>query len=237
MPHCARSASDGSSLADAAWLDGISCDVTRALCRAAISADRGACAEVFDGLRATGHGVAALADRYIADAVRALGEAWCLDRVNWSLVTIGSARLQSLLHRLPAPALPHPDAPTVLLATGPDVAHTFGPTLLAHRLRRHGASLALELGSTAQSVGTRFQEVRPDAVFLSAGVAARCDDLERLVRQIRIRSRAVPIVVGGPLLQTLPDLPRCVGADFGTSDELKALDLCGLTARPQMHRT
>ena len=213
----------------------VDCDLARALCRAAISSDRDDCPALIDRLRARGVDETDIADRYLTAAVCALGDAWLADRTDWSTVTVGSARLQSMLRRLQGPRASRPDAPTVLVATGPDSAHTFGPMLLAHRLRRVGVSVALEIAAPPETVGARFRAVRADAVFVSAGVPERLEALTLIVQQIRALNCGVPIVVGGPLLGLRPHLARTIGADIGTSDAATALEHCGLIAGRALH--
>ena len=231
MPHRIRAETAEGPATGPDWLAEIDCEMARALCRAAVSTDPRDCPDLVDRLCAGGIDAGTLADRHIAAAVCALGDAWLADRTDWGTVTIGSARLQSMLRRLPTPRPRDPGAPTVLVATGPDIAHTFGPVLLAHRLRREGVSVALELASTPEAVGARLRAVRADAVLVSAGLPDRCDTLGRTVKHVRVLNSGVPVVVGGALLAVRPDLPRAIGADYGTSDVRKALELCGLTAR------
>ena len=235
MPHSLRPDQTSKPDDGPGWLAEVECDLARALCRAAISADRTDCPALIDRLRAQGIDAADIADRYLAAAVCALGDAWLADRTDWSTVTVGSARLQSMLRRLPCPRPRGRDAPTVLVATGPDIAHTFGPMLLAHRLRRLGVSVALEIGASPETVGARFRAVRADAVFVSAGLPERLEAPALIVKQVRALNCGVPIVVGGPLLAARPHLARTIGADIGTSDAAMALTQCGLIPDRALH--
>ncbi|WP_157057350.1 B12-binding domain-containing protein [Loktanella sp. 3ANDIMAR09] len=207
-------------------------------CAAALSSRVEDAAELLHMALAQGVGHAALTDDFIANAVRRLGALWAEDQISWTDVTIGTARLQSLLRhmdkRIDAGRVKRPDAARVLLISGVDMAHTFGPMLLAHQMRRQGISVALSLETAPGTVCEIFGKIAPDAVFLTASHCDGVETLAQLVKEVRVFNSGIPIVVGGPLLCTETDIAHRIGADYATSDLEKALTLCdlrNLTAR------
>ncbi|MBS1302296.1 cobalamin-dependent protein [Loktanella sp. SALINAS62] len=211
-------------------------DVAMALCDAALSQDRDAVADVVMAARDDGLTDIVLADVLLPRAVCSLGDLWREDHIGWTDVTIGTARLQAALRWLAPPIQPGDarchDTKSVLLISCQDMAHTFGPMLLAHQIRRRGLSVALSLDTTPQSAHARFSDTASDAVFLTASHSDGVATLRQIVKQVRVFNSGVPIVVGGPLLSARADIGRLIGADIATSDLDEALTQCGLLRQP-----
>jgi methylmalonyl-CoA mutase cobalamin-binding subunit len=172
-------------------------------------------------------------DTYIPAAARRLGELWCIDEVSFVDVTVGTARLQSMLRDLgpvwSQETASDPLAPNVLLIVRQDAYHTLGAMVAAEQLRRSGVSVRLSLGASDDLVVEMVGSKRFDAVLISAASSERLESVRDLVKKVRMAMRpAAPIVVGGTMLDTDRDVEIITGADFVTSNPQEALRLCGL---------
>lgn len=191
---------------------------------------------VVEEFRAAGVNWDEIVDHYIPAAARRLGEMWCADEVSFAEVTIGVARLQSMLRdcapEVRAERREDPNAPNVLLIVRQDDFHTLGAMVAAGQLRRRGLSVRLSLGqpdsAVIEIIGTRSF----DAILISASSSERLESVEDLIKSIRMCTEPVaPIVLGGTILDTDRDVRALTGADFTTSDAEEALRLCGLHPR------
>jgi methanogenic corrinoid protein MtbC1 len=195
--------------------------------------DRTACSNVVSEAIAAGVVATDIVDYYIPAVARRLGEGWCTDSTGFAIVTIAVSRLQLILHHLGAgwsDDVHAPiDAPTIMLIVGQDVHHTLGALVLAGQLRRKGVSVKLMLGADKETIATTLRRLVPDAVFLSASCGERLEGLRRIVKAVRtVRADAMPVVIGGTILETAKDIAAIVGADFATNDPDEALALCKL---------
>lgn len=176
-------------------------------------------------------------DDYIPAAARRLGEMWCEDELGFADVTIGTARLQSMLRDM-APAWSteqsgDPLAPNVILIVREDDYHTLGAMVAATQLRRLGLSVRLVLGLPDREVALLVAGKSFDAVLISASSSEKLDSVRDLVKNIReALVPPAPIVVGGTILETDRDVTAFTGADYATSDPQEVLRLCGLRISP-----
>jgi len=162
-----------------------------------------------------------------------MGDMWCEDEMGFAEVTIGVARLQSLLRELgpewradlQAPA----DAPVILLATLRDAQHTLGAILLAGQLRRAGYSVRLALDPTPTQIADLAQRLRFDAVMISASESESLEKLRQMIDLLRkVKTTAPPVAVGGGVLSIYPNVAQLVGADIATANMDEAVEYCGL---------
>jgi hypothetical protein len=116
------------------------------LLEAVVSSDPAAVqAAVRDMMRA---GIApdVIADRYVPEVARRLGEMWCSDETGFAVVTIGAARLQGLLRVLEGMAGPQRRAAgggvSLLVIVPEGIHHTLGAMVLTGQMRRCGAPVA-----------------------------------------------------------------------------------------------
>lgn len=195
--------------------------------------DRNARLRAIQTIRATGSSWEEIVDHYLPAAARRLGDRWCEDSVSFAEVTIGVARLQSILRDV----LPDwadetrsdPMAPNVLMVVRADQYHTLGAMVAAAQLRRAGISIRLSLGLEDSETVELVARKRFDAIMISASGSERLESVRILVEKIRAGSRPVPpIVLGGTILDTDRDARTLTGADHCTSDPQEALRLCGL---------
>ncbi|MCX7643922.1 MAG: cobalamin B12-binding domain-containing protein [Rhodobacteraceae bacterium] len=206
----------------------------RALEAAVLSPERDAGRRAVAEMRRRGIAWEAIADVYIPEVSRRLGERWCEDSLSFAEVTIGSARLQAMLRELgpewSEEALSDPLAPNVILIVCRDDAHTLGAMVVAGQLRRARISTRLSLGQTDEEIIGLLDSKRFDAVLVSASASVRLESVRDLVKRIRLAVQSVaPIALGGSILDTDRDAKAITGVDHATCDVREALRLCGLT--------
>ena len=158
-----------------------------------------------------------------------MGQAWCEDCASFAEVTIAVARLQGMLQdlerRVPLPP-PHASVAMVVLQ---DAHHTLGALVAAHQLRRIGVSVRLILGQDMPEIAQCIETAGFEAIFISATRHERLEALGRLVKYIRRRAKtAVPIVLGGTVLDQNLDIKRLTGVDHMCNDPKEAAKRCGL---------
>lgn len=202
---------------------------------AALSSDRAACTTALDNALTSGIRREDLADFYIPELARKMGDQWCSDELGFASVTIGVSRLQSMLRDLgpdwSGDRSADPDAPAIMLVVPQDVYHTLGAMVLAGQLRRKGLSVRMMLGARPEEVAERLQHNRFDAVFLSSSRGETLESLRRIVDVVRTATdQPPPIVIGGTLLEVeeKQDITALTGADYATTRPDEALVLCGL---------
>lgn len=188
---------------------------------------------VVASLLANGLTVDDLIDCHIPEAARRMGEAWCNDGMSFADVTIGTAKLQSLLRDLSRRASSHyPEntmAPQVLMVVREDDHHTLGAMVATQQLRRKGVGVHMSIARADQEVLALLASRDFDMVMISSSGSKSLETLPEFVENIRNRVDAVfPIVVGGTALCTNYDVKAVTGADFATADPEEALRRCGL---------
>jgi methylmalonyl-CoA mutase cobalamin-binding subunit len=177
-----------------------------------------------------------IADIYIPEVARRLGEAWCSDNLDFAVVTIGSARLQGLLRSL-GPDWCAEDvqvsdsAPRCMLVVPETCQHTLGASILAGQMRRAGLSVSLKIGRSIEELKADAQRNRYDAVLISASTRESLDVIRRIVQNVRPNGRQVPVIIGGNVLAQNEDVARLTGADLATSELEEAIRFCGFDAR------
>ncbi|MCB6176809.1 cobalamin B12-binding domain-containing protein [Rhodobacter sp. Har01] len=174
-----------------------------------------------------------LADDLIPAVARHLGEAWHQDRMSFTEVSVGTARLQALLReigdRWHADSVRGPAAGTVLLVLPEGEQHTLGACVLAGQLRRRGISVCVCLGPTVGDLRNLVRRRRFDGVMLSLGSQDNLDVCHNLVKTIREGvGEGVRIAIGGAILERERDLAARLGADIATNDAASALAALGL---------
>ena len=207
-------------------------DYLRRLRSAAIDRDLDSRFSIVKEMRAAGISLEDIADHYIPEVARQLGEQWCEDQLGFADVTIGTARLQSLLRDLstefhyPTDMKNESGIAVVVLA---DEYHTLGAMVLTSQLRRLGISVRLLLGVSETDALRELQQDRYDAVMISASHIESLDKLAKFVEKIRKQTRRnTPIVIGGPVIGHSQDVKALTGADVATSDVHEAIRACRL---------
>ncbi len=225
-------------------LDG---DILNSMHVAALSACRDACGAALEQALASGISREDVADNYIPELARRMGDMWCSDELGFAGVTIGVSRLQSMLRDLgpdwSGDNSADPTAPSVMLIVAQEIYHTLGAMVLAGQLRRKGLSVRLTLGVRVEEIAARMQRTGFDAVFVSSSRGESLESLRRIVDVVRnAADQHLPIVVGGSILEveTVDDVKALTGADHATAQPDQAIQLCNLnvatTGQPLMTR-
>lgn len=126
----------------------------------------------------------------------------------------------------------------ILLAPCPGEAHRFGLTIVERLFRDAGWEVTCTATDPGDDLPARVREGWFDVVGLSLACEVLLPRLTETIAAIRRHSRnpAIRVIVGGPALAADPTVADQVGADAGTGDGRRALDiaesLLDLPARP-----
>lgn len=165
----------------------------------------------------------AMAEEYIPAAARALGVAWEEDRLSFGAVTIGTARLQSLLHLVQQDCRADAADPggwaSVLMLIPPGEQHTLGAMVCAASLRRKGVSVCIQIAPKASDLASLLSRRRFHAALVTIGGKDRVETCANLVKTLKqITKGALPVAIGGPVAESCRDDLMGIGADLVTSD-------------------
>lgn len=154
-------------------------------------------------LLATGVSPRDLCLSHVAPAARLLGQWWEEDRLTFSEVTLGVARLQTLLRRLPPPPLGTLSGarPGAIFATVPGETHTLGTSMAADHFRRIGWDITLILGATRAELRDKIGTDDRNLVALGCSGRHALPGLHALVADIRQIRPDIRIMVSGALLR------------------------------------
>jgi len=169
-----------------------------------------------------------LVDRYFPAVARQLGNNWEEDRSSWADVSIGMARLQSLVHQIgrewSSNASPMVTTTTALVILPEGEQHSFGVQLLAGQLRRMGVSVHLQIGGKPKGLRTLLKEHRYDCAMVSIGCEERLELCRQLVRSLKDGSDGhLCVAVGGVALDRMVDVQAVTKADLTTNDPVQVL--------------
>lgn len=174
-----------------------------------------------------------LAELYIPEVARRFGEAWLNDTMTFCEVTLGSARLQSLLRDLTSDFFDEEmdsSAGGVILIVVPDgEQHTLGGLTVAWQLRRRGVSVCLLLGPKLDAVRALVASRRFNGAFVSVGSSRHLNNLSELIRAMKsCESHSLMVAVGGSIAEAEHDEVARSGADIVTCDLDEALGIMGV---------
>lgn len=187
-------------------------------------------------------GAAAVADLYVPDLARRLGEDWMEDRLSFVQVGLATARMQAMLRAIGCAWSADAAAPgaerSVALIVPQDEQHTLGALVLLGQLRRLGVTVRLMLGPAPGEVPPMLQRGGMGGVLISVAGTGKLAHVGDLVKEIRRDGpQGLPVVVGGAVLQSDIESVRSLGADLVTADLHAALRACGIeieVARAQL---
>lgn len=154
-----------------------------------------------------------------------IGERWYQGKIRVADEHRATAIVEAIVDRLPATSAATVSArQTCLLAAIDREQHVVGLHMLAAALRDNGWSVRIvPLHSSPEQLVAAVDRLRPRLVGLSAGYVT---DPSPLVRTIRmVKSRAIPVIVGGAAFNRNPALVERVGADAHAPDVQVALVL------------
>lgn len=203
------------------------------LYEAAISPDRSQMAQTVRDIRKLGVSIHEIKTVLVPVIARLLGENWLEDTASFGDVTVGCARLQSVVRHLetgPDAGGVHPanqHTPRNCLVVVPQGAqHTLGAIVLTDQLRTAGAQTTLALDADAAAVARLVQAQRFHAVMISASAGENVEKLRVLVQNARQNGPKPKVFIGGGLAQERSDLAIVTGTDYVSCDTQEALDLC-----------
>lgn len=204
----------------------VDCDLVLAMARAVASVDPALYEALRPEFRRARISDTDLVDIYFPAVARHLGCDWAEDRSGWAEVTIGMARLQSLVHQIRqdwerAVAI---DGATVLLVLPEGEQHGFGVQVLAGQLRRQGVSVHLQIGARPGDLRNLVQGRHYDCAMVSVGCEDKLETCRKIVKSLKDGSKGqLWVAVGGAVLERVADVQLLTGADIATSDPVEAL--------------
>lgn len=169
--------------------------------------------------------------KLLAPAAQRLGERWSADECDFTSVTLGLWRIQSILFNLSdtCPPLfdnPAPAVGRILVAAMPGSEHTLGVLMLAEFFRRAGWDVWHDPEADLPDLHAALAADRYDIVGLSASQDRHLDALPAVILGLRRASKhaGLAVMVGGPIFQDHPERASLVGADLTAGDGLQALE-------------
>lgn len=201
-----------------------------ALREAVLSRDGFVVDDVLFELRGLGASDIDLIDVFIPDIARDLGNCWEASTLSFVQVTMGAARLQSLIPHLEmshltldAANLGRADSHLMLIVC-PNDDHTLGPMVFASQLRRMGYSVRLSLGRELDAL--KRQEVLSEfeMIFFSCSYSGALATVQNIVSYLStLGPRRPRTVLGGPVVDHTENLKKVTGVDVVTNDLTVAL--------------
>lgn len=172
---------------------------------------------------------AELVDIYFPAVARFLGCEWSEDRAAFTDVTIGVARMQSILRQVGRDWTSHsiagPSDATVLMILPQDEQHSFGIMLLTGQLRRKGISVQLNIGSNPEVLAALVQHKSFDCAMISVACEEKLELCRKIVTALKNGSGGTLwVAVGGAVLERPVDIKQLTGADVATNDPMLALE-------------
>lgn len=164
-----------------------------------------------------------LADLYIPEVARRLGEAWEADRASFATVTVGLSRLHTLLHEVQADWVAD-GADTsrmsaALLIVPPQEQHTLGAMILASQLRRKGVSVCIRIAPEMSDLSGLVSDGRFDAAMVTLGSADRLETCAKLVKTLKTMTKGLlHVAVGGAVVEDCRDVLLASGVDVVSND-------------------
>lgn len=176
---------------------------------------------------------AMLADVYIPEVARRLGEAWEADCVSFAQVTMGVARLQAVLREIgaawSADAIGHSDGPTLLFILPAGEQRTLGAMVMAGRLRRGGISICMRIAPNPAELAHLVSVRRFDGALISIACQDRLAVCQNLVTTLKkVSGGKLPVALGGAVLELGGGAIDMTGADVVTNDIDHALRSLGV---------
>ncbi|MBA91068.1 MAG: cobalamin-binding protein [Phyllobacteriaceae bacterium] len=168
---------------------------------------------------------------FLEAMVRRLGVQWTRDDCDFIDVTIGTARLQQLIHALSADfqrsqGRPHP--PRALIVTPPSEQHTLMTHLLGLLFESLGWSRRIA-GENETAPQRLAAEIRAADVICVSWASERLrDEVAALVRLVRLNQNArhIPVVFGGKAALDAVDFLVGLGVDCVCDSVYSAASIC-----------
>lgn len=179
------------------------------------------------------HGADHLAFEAVPRIARQLGDSWVNDQISFADVTIGCARLQSVLHQLPDsdPATrnattSNPRRSHCLVIVPEGAQHTLGALVLAKQLRHAGQGVTVALKANQNVLSDLRKSHDFKTILISASRSECIETLHTLVSMTHRMWAQSTVVIGGTVCNQGRDLRAATQADHVTNDWQEALALC-----------
>lgn len=175
-----------------------------------------------------------LADLYIPEVARRLGQGWEDDVLSFAEVTMGVARLQAILREVGSTWSADRDGrvsgPMLLLVLPQGEQHTLGAMVLAGWLRREGISVSMKIAPSLPELAHYVAERTFDGALVSTACNDRLETCRKLVKTLKESSKGeLKVAIGGAILHASEDVMRLTGADMATNDIGQALSMMGVS--------
>ena len=187
---------------------------------------------VVDGLN-----IGAVFDGLIAPAARHLGHLWDRDICDFTQVTLGLARMQSIAMGLSQSVL-HSVEPAqhllrALFAPIPNSQHTLGVMMVSELFRNEGWQVSMETRLTEQKLLKVVQGEWFDVIGISISLKDDVSALKALIKRIRAHAQnpCAKVLIGGPVIAAAEGLELRVGADAAAADAKVVQKLAKALAR------
>lgn len=216
-------------------------DLAGLLEQAVCDQNTGAVDAALDAFRRHRVSLGAVIEHYIPHVALSLGQAWADDRLPFSEVAYGTARLQSLLRNISDKWVDDAAIPQnrglILFVVPRGEQHTLGAILTIGRLRRRGIAVNLRFAPVKDDLARLFRTHRFDGVFLSVSTPDCVRECGALIKRINTLTHdQTPTMVGGALCDLARDMLTGLPATLLTNDLDLALESCGLMAAAKESR-
>lgn len=189
-------------------------------CQALISDDDAAAAQIVSGLLADNIAAETIYLTHLARAARLLGAWWSADRVSFIEVTLGSARLLAIMR-----SMRHLFQParvdlrkSAVFAAVPGETHFIGVTMAADIMRKEGWDVWVRTGLDHDALVAEIERADCTLIGLSFSGDHAFEPLARLVVALHICRPELPVVIGGPGVETNRSLVDLLGVDYIATD-------------------
>ena len=187
--------------------------------------------DVINDMRAARVSGALIAESYIPNVARWLGEAWLADEIQFTTVTIACSRLQTLVRRLDGawgdmPEVKFANPPVFQVGIPEGVQHSLGATILAGHLRSRGYCVHLDLEMTVEGIAEKVRHVPLSGIFLSISDVDQLECFDNVIQSVKNAASDLPVILGGALLLEDVDIRPFCQADLITGDIDEALRFC-----------
>jgi MerR family transcriptional regulator, light-induced transcriptional regulator len=202
--------------------------LVQALLRAVIASDTAVYEALLPEIRRARITQVDLVDTYFPAVARQLGCNWAEDRAGFAEVSVGMARLQSLVHQIgrdwSSAGGASADGTTVLIVLPEGEQHGFGVQVLAGQMRREGVSVRMAVGIGAAALEALVQDRHFDCAMVSVACEDRLEICRKVVKSLKKGSDGrLWVAVGGAVLERGGDVAGLTGADIATNDPMLVL--------------
>ncbi len=164
-------------------------------------------------------------------AARWLGYQWELDKKDFTSVTHGLMRMHQLTRSL---GYINPESPQtagevkrIFFACAPGSMHILGLSIVSELFRSNGWQVVMEIASTEEELFKALRREWFDMIGLSVGLVEQLPGLKDLIT--RLKAQAINpqtlVILGGPAVNSDPDLLQNSGADGVSSHAPQAVEL------------